>query len=90
MGIDVILDSGFWTKASRKTAREHFAEKGIETAVYYFRIPDTIRLERLVKRNEMLTDSKSRQYIIVLELLETLDKKFEEPLRGEYDFLVSD
>ncbi len=89
MGIDAVLDSGFWTKTSRKSAKEYFAAKGIETATYYFRIPDEIRFERLEKRNEQSARSLNREYIINRDLLMNLDVKFEEPLQNEYDFLVS-
>jgi predicted kinase len=90
LGIDVVLDSGFWTKESRKTAKDFFAGKGIETRVYYFKIPEEIRVERLEKRNALLAGSTKREFIIDKRLLESLDKKFEEPLPIEYDFIVSD
>jgi len=90
MGIDVALDSGFWTKDIRKTAKEFFAARGIDTLTYYFKIPDDIRSERLEKRNKQLAQSTRREFIIDKKLLESLDKKFEEPLPNEYDFLVSD
>lgn len=90
MGIDVVLDSGFWTKASRKAAKEFFAAKGIQTKTYYFKIPDETRIERLEKRNEQMAQSIKREYIIEKSLLTKLDKKFEEPLPNEYDFLVTD
>ncbi len=90
MGIDVVLDSGFWTKASRKAAKEYFAAMGIETNTYYFKIPDETRIDRLERRNEQLAQSTKREYIIEKSLLARLDKNFEEPLPNEYDFLVTD
>jgi predicted kinase len=90
MGIDVALDSGFWTKQSRQTAKEYFAANAIETSVYYFKVPDEIRLERLKKRNEQLKMSVKREFVIDESLLDRLDKKFEEPLPNEYDYIVSD
>ena len=90
MGLDAALDSGFWTKESRKMAKEYFAAAGIETRVYYFNVPDEVRLERLEKRNELLAQSSKRAFIIDKKLLQNLDKKFEAPLPNEYDCIVID
>lgn len=90
MGVDVAMDSGFWTKDIRKAAKEFFAARGIETKTYYFKIPDEVRADRLERRNENLAKSTKREFIISKSLLESLDKKFEEPLPNEYDYLVSD
>ncbi len=90
MGIDAVLDSGFWTKESRKMAKAYFADRGIKTRVYYFDIPDETRLDRLEKRNELLAHAKTRAFIIEKKLMQNLDKKFEAPLPNEYDFIVCD
>ncbi len=88
MGLDVVLDSGFWTKKSRAMAKEYFADKQIQTKMYYFKIPDSVRIERLQERNARLAHSEKREFIIDAALLTKLDKKFEEPLSNEIDFTV--
>lgn len=88
MGIDAALDSGFWTKESRKAAKDYFSEKGIETVTVYFKIPDEIRKKRLELRNSQLTGSATREFIIDMDLMEKLDKKFEEPSTAEIDEII--
>ncbi len=88
MGMDVVLDSGFWTKKSRAMAKEYFADQQIQTKVYYFKTPDRVRMERLQERNARLAHSAKREFIIDAPLLAKLDKKFEEPLSNEIDFIV--
>lgn len=88
MGQDVVLDSGFWTKKSRAMARVYFSDKQIETKTYYFKLPDEVRLERLQERNTRLANSPKREFIVDATLLAKLDRKFEEPLPNEIDFIV--
>ena len=88
MGMDVVLDSGFWTKKSRAMARVYFSGKHIETTTYYFNIPDEVRVKRLQERNARRANSKKREVIIDAALLAKLDQKFEEPLSNEVDFTV--
>ena len=88
MGIDVALDSGFWTKKSRAMARVYFDDKQIETQTYYFKISDEVRIERLQERNARLAQSPKREFIVDAALLAKLDRKFEEPLSNEVDYTV--
>ncbi|NLX94073.1 MAG: ATP-binding protein [Clostridiales bacterium] len=88
MGLDVVLDSGFWTKKSRAMARVYFSEKQIEIKTYYFKTPEDVRIERLQERNARLAHSPKREFIVDAALLAKLDKKFEEPLSNEVDFIV--
>ncbi len=87
-GIDAILDSGFWTAASRKKARDYFSRKGIDTVTVYFKASVEARLKRLENRNRRLADSPRREFIIDAELLKKLDEKFEEPSADEYDTII--
>ena len=88
MGLDVVLDSGFWTKKSRAMARVYFSEKQIEIKTYYFKTPEDVRIERLQERNARLAHSPKREFIVDAALLAKHDKKFEEPLSNEVDFIV--
>lgn len=88
MGLDVVLDSGFWTKKSRAMAKKYFADKQIQTKTYYFKTPDKVRIERLQERNARLANSAKREFIVDAALLAKLNKKFEEPLSNEIDFIV--
>lgn len=86
--IDVIFDSGFWTKEERTRVKKHFAELGVKTELHYITMPEAQRLKMLDDRNEWLRNSPKREYIIDRELLAKLDVKFEEPDSGEVDVLV--
>lgn len=87
-GIDVIFDSGFWTKEERTRVKKHFAELGIQTELHYIKISEPSRLKWLDERNERLKNSPKREYIIDRELLAGLDAKFEEPDDSEVDVPV--
>lgn len=87
-GIDAILDSGFWTAASRKKARDYFSRKGIGTVTVYFKASAETRLERLKKRNKSLANSPRREFLIDGDLMKKLDEKFEEPSADEYDTII--
>ncbi|NMB30721.1 MAG: ATP-binding protein [Clostridiales bacterium] len=88
MGIDVALDFGFWTAKSRKNVKKYFKERNIKTKTIYFNPPKEVRESRLAKRNQILSSSTRREYIIDPPLLEKLDAKFEEPTSEEYDYVI--
>ena len=90
IGIDVILDFGYWTKSERTAARDYFKTKNIETQLVYFKIPEEQRFDRLRKRNESLSNATKRVYIIEEELREHLDLKFQEPSPEEIDILITE
>lgn len=54
---DVILDSGFWTRASRDDARAKAKALGAKTKLYFLDVPENVMLERTRKRNEKLHGS---------------------------------
>lgn len=88
MGIDVALDFGFWTAESRKKVKEYFKERNIKTKTIYFNPPKEVRESRLAKRNQKLSSSTRREYIIEPPLLNKLEAKFEEPTSEEYDYVI--
>ena len=90
MDINAALDSGFWTKSSRRSAKDYFREKGIEVVTVYFKIPDEVRKERLQLRNALLSGSTKREFIIHSDLLRKLDRDFEEPSAEEYDYIIEE
>jgi len=51
LGMDVVLELGFFTRAQRTRARALAAEAGIEVAVHLLDVPREVRRERVRARN---------------------------------------
>lgn len=92
IGLDVIIDFGYWSRKEREAAREYFKTAGIPFQLHYINTPDERRKIQLEERNKRLLSSdqehKGRVYIIGEELLNRLDLKFEDPLPDEIDELI--
>ena len=64
VGINVILDWGFWLKEERDYAREFYNSRNIECDFHYIDISDETWKARLKKRNsEVLAETTSAYYI---------------------------
>lgn len=84
-GIDVILDWGLWTRATRNRIREFYASHGeIKTELHYLRISPEVWQERINKRNA----SGEAAYYVDDGLLNKVKTIFEEPFEEEVDVLV--
>ena len=85
VGINVILDWGFWLKEERDYAREFYNSRNIECEFHYVDISDETWKARLKKRNcEVLTEETSAYYIDN-NLAEKFASIFEEPSADEID-----
>ncbi len=51
LGVDVVLDYGFWTRAERDEARRRVADAGAVSRLYRLHIPDADALTRVSLRN---------------------------------------
>ena len=51
LGIDVILDGGFWSRAERDRVRTHVAELGGRTLLYHLACPEDVARRRVTERN---------------------------------------
>lgn len=83
LGINVVLDYGFWLAQERQMALSYFEKEGIPARLYYLKTPEQVRIQRLIARNEKLKGSKERVYIIDESLRTKLDAKFQPPDEGE-------
>ena len=83
MGIDVVLDWGFWTTQSRKRVKEYFENKGIKSELHYIDIPDYLWEERIAKRNADITAGRVSAYIVDENLAAKFARIFEEPGSAE-------
>lgn len=73
LGLDVILDFGFWSRQSRDEARELAASLGISARLYRLTCPDGEAWRRIDRRNADLRDS----LLIVRNTFEVLKARFE-------------
>jgi len=83
LGIDALLDFGFWTAESRAAAVAFFEGQGIPAELRYFETDDALRRRRLAARNRQREASQSREYIIDETMLERFDAMFEPPGENE-------
>ena len=54
LGLDVILDWGFWGKSERDDFRTRAANLGADTIIYFLDVPREVLLARLAARNANL------------------------------------
>jgi predicted kinase len=56
LGIDVILDFGFWSRTERDDYRSRARAIGAASQLHYLDVPEPVLLDRLVERNRILPD----------------------------------
>lgn len=88
VGISPILDYGFWTVRERNLIKDELKKLDIPYEMLYITCKETIRIQRLEERNQLLEESDKREYIIPRALRERLDAFFEEPLDSEEMIVV--
>ena len=89
IGVNVILDWGFWTKEKRNFVRDFYHSNGVEFEFHYLDIGDAEWLERLGKRNKEVEAGKSDYYYIDGGLASKFDSVFEKPYRDEMDIWLT-
>jgi predicted kinase len=57
LGLDVVLDLGFWSRVSRDLARSRLAEIGADYRLYRLTCSDAASWSRVEARNQRLDDS---------------------------------
>ncbi len=70
LGVNVILDFGFWAKSERDDYRARAAQLGASSEIHFMNVAEDVLLERLAKRNTQLSqgatyipEAKLRQWI---------------------------
>lgn len=84
-GTDVILDWGFWTRASRDEVRAFWAERGIPYEFRYVRTGPEEWRRRIAKRNAAVAAGSPGAYFVDEGLLRKAEALFEEPGADETD-----
>jgi predicted kinase len=74
LGVDVVLDCGFWKRSERAAARERLRRAGLPVEILFFDLPVDERWRRLCTRNEKLP---ADCYEITREMFEAFETRFE-------------
>jgi predicted kinase len=73
LGLDVVLDLGFWSRRQRDCTRAIARNLGADTLLYRLACPDDEAWRRIEKRNQRLDGN----LLIVRNTFETLKSRFE-------------
>ena len=85
VGINVILDWGFWLKEERDYAREFYNSRNIPCEFHYINISDETWKARLKKRNSAILAKETNAYFIDDNLAGKFASIFEVPSKDEID-----
>ena len=87
VGINVILDWGFWLKEERDYAREFYNSRNIACEFHYIDISDNTWKSRLKKRNSEILAKETNAYYIDDNLAGKFASIFEVPDEEEIDVI---
>jgi Predicted kinase len=85
VGVNVILDWGFWTREERQYAVKYFSDLGIKSEWHYIDTTDRVWHKNLSKRNKAITENTENFYFIDDNIAEKFWNLFEEPAHREMD-----
>ncbi|MDE5861282.1 MAG: ATP-binding protein [Ruminococcus sp.] len=88
VGINVILDWGFWTRQERDFTKNFCKMRDIACELHYIDITDEVWRQRINNRNEMVSAGKSEFYFIDKALADKFSSVFEVPDKQEIDVFI--
>jgi predicted kinase len=80
VGVDVVLDCGFWKRSERQEARDRLTRAGLVVQTVYFDLSPDERWRRLVARNGELSRDC---YRITRPMFDAFESVFEAPGKDE-------
>lgn len=86
LGLDVVLDFGFWQKAERTAVRRRFETLGAACVLYYLEVSDEELLRRLKERNASLS---AATFEITEPMFAMFSSLFEAPDAEEGAIIIS-
>lgn len=89
IGVDVILDWGFWLKEEREEIRRYYASRNIPCQFHYLHISEQTWQARLRQRNQDVMAGKANAYYVDENLAAKFDGLFQEPCEGEIDLWIN-
>lgn len=85
IGVNVILDWGFWQRDDRNYARTLYQTRGIPCEFHYIEIADVLWKRNITERNKAILEGKTTAYYIDDGLIEKFYRMFETPDQSEID-----
>ena len=85
LGVNVILDWGFWTRQWRDEARAFFGTRGVPCQLHYVDAPPDIWHRHIEERNRAVLEGRTSAYFVDEGLLNKLAARFEAPGEEEID-----
>lgn len=82
LGVDVILDFGFWSRYERNQFRSRAKDLGVEVKLHFLNVSEEVLIERLRMRN---IQNPSESYVIPEEKFKEWMNLFESPSLEELD-----
>lgn len=86
LGVDIILDFGFWVRSQRDDMRSRAAELGADFKIHFADASVEVLLERLAARNDNLPqgafripDNKLKEWALI----------FEPPFPNEFEYTIA-
>ena len=89
VGVNVILDWGFWTKAERDRAKALYKSENIPCELHYLDIKDEVWQTRIEKRNRAVMAGETTAYLVDAPLAAKFEARFEPPTPDEVDRWVN-
>lgn len=81
MGLNVVLENGFWSKQERQRYRDQAAAVGAKTKLHFLNVPPEELKRRLHERNKNLPDNTC---FVNPDLIDLWLKEFEPPTADEF------
>ncbi len=88
VGVDVILDWGFWSKEKRNFARKFYSSRNIACEIHYIDVSDETWAARLEKRNHAVLKGEVNAYYVDKNLAAKVIPHFDVPSKDEIDVWV--
>jgi predicted kinase len=82
LGVDVILENGFWSRAERDDYRQWAAALGAKTKLYFLDVGRDELLKRLASRNAALP---AETFTVSEAQLDLWQRSFEPPTADEFE-----
>jgi len=85
IGVDVVLDFGFWSKIKRDEAKKFYKDRGINCEIHYIDVDENIWRRNIEKRNRAVENSETNDVFVDDNLIDKCAGPFEIPDLKEID-----
>lgn len=85
LGLDVIFDSGFWSRKERESVTRFFRAKGVCFEWHYIDVSDETWYKNIEERNQSAIREGYEQFLIDEKRIREINTQFETPAPEEID-----